>query len=198
MTDEHQANSDTDHWNDLARQLGLDAEPSAHEPPPSPQPHTRRAVHEEPAATESARPASKEDIDAGSVRAQRAGPQPTESGAKEEPPADEAPRRRGGRGRSSRRGSRSREEGEPRQAPADSAEPTPEEKESSKEERKEGRRRGRGRRRRDSEAEETEAPPAQAGAAEEEDDRLEEVDTLSDWSVPSWNELIASLYRPER
>ena len=27
---------------------------------------------------------------------------------------------------------------------------------------------------------------------------LEELDDLSDWNVPSWNELIASLYRPER
>jgi hypothetical protein len=26
----------------------------------------------------------------------------------------------------------------------------------------------------------------------------EEMDTLSDWNVPSWNELIASLYRPDR
>ena len=31
---------------------------------------------------------------------------------------------------------------------------------------------------------------------EEDDD--EEIDKLTDWNVPSWNELIGSLYRPER
>ena len=32
----------------------------------------------------------------------------------------------------------------------------------------------------------------------EEDDSDEEPDNLSDWNVPSWQELIASLYRPDR
>ena len=37
------------------------------------------------------------------------------------------------------------------------------------------------------------------GAAPEEDDNIdEELDTLSNWNVPSWSELIASLYHPER
>jgi hypothetical protein len=30
------------------------------------------------------------------------------------------------------------------------------------------------------------------------DEREEEPDTLSDWNVPSWQELISSLYRPDR
>jgi hypothetical protein len=30
------------------------------------------------------------------------------------------------------------------------------------------------------------------------DPEKEEIDTLSDWNVPSWSEIIASLYRPER
>jgi hypothetical protein len=29
-------------------------------------------------------------------------------------------------------------------------------------------------------------------------DEKDEVDNLTDWNVPSWNELIESLYRPER
>jgi hypothetical protein len=33
---------------------------------------------------------------------------------------------------------------------------------------------------------------------EREDEELEDVDTLSDWNVPSWTELIESLYRPDR
>jgi len=35
-------------------------------------------------------------------------------------------------------------------------------------------------------------------AAEEDDEDDSEADKLADWNVPSWNELIASLYRPER
>jgi hypothetical protein len=33
---------------------------------------------------------------------------------------------------------------------------------------------------------------------DEAEDDVEDVDTLSDWNVPSWTELIGSLYRPER
>jgi hypothetical protein len=50
------------------------------------------------------------------------------------------------------------------------------------------------------------APPEEGTAAAEtpaqgeepETDDEEEIDNLSDWNVPSWNDLIASLYRPER
>jgi hypothetical protein len=31
-----------------------------------------------------------------------------------------------------------------------------------------------------------------------ETDEKDEVDNLTDWNVPSWTELIESLYRPER
>jgi hypothetical protein len=42
-------------------------------------------------------------------------------------------------------------------------------------------------------------PGAEVVAAEgAEDAELEDVRSLSNWNVPSWNELIASLYRPER
>jgi hypothetical protein len=37
--------------------------------------------------------------------------------------------------------------------------------------------------------------PGDTGEAEADN---EEIDTLSDWNVPSWAELIASLYRPDR
>jgi len=37
-----------------------------------------------------------------------------------------------------------------------------------------------------------------AGPERKEEEDLEDVDVLSDWNVPSWAELIASLYRPDR
>jgi hypothetical protein len=66
------------------------------------------------------------------------------------------------------------------------------------------RRRSRGR---NSEREESFRPAVTANAdepgnAEEEEGepvgREEEVDDLSNWNVPTWGELIGSLYRPER
>ena len=41
-----------------------------------------------------------------------------------------------------------------------------------------------------------EEEPREPSPPEEDDD--EEVDKLTDWNVPSWNELISSLYRPDR
>jgi hypothetical protein len=41
-----------------------------------------------------------------------------------------------------------------------------------------------------------ETPPDATAVEPDEDD--EEVENLSNWNVPSWQELIASLYRPER
>ncbi len=40
--------------------------------------------------------------------------------------------------------------------------------------------------------------PAAETRKEEDESDTDDVDTLSDWNVPSWAELIASLYRPER
>jgi hypothetical protein len=40
--------------------------------------------------------------------------------------------------------------------------------------------------------------PAAENRKEEDESDTDDVDTLSDWNVPSWAELIASLYRPER
>jgi hypothetical protein len=96
--------------------------------------------------------------------------------------------RRSGKGRSSRSAS-AEGEGEETQA----------EPEAEKTDR--ARRRGRGRSRQ-SRSRSTEAETAEAvdreGAEEEPDLKDEDLDTLSDWNVPSWAELIASLYRPER
>jgi hypothetical protein len=44
----------------------------------------------------------------------------------------------------------------------------------------------------------TESAPEAGGQQSEADDEIEELGDFSNWNVPSWNELIASLYRPER
>jgi ribonuclease E len=82
----------------------------------------------------------------------------------------------------------------------------PEREESREDRGSRGRNRGRGRRRREEEAEVAEETSAdedevqESGGAVglEEDDDDEEVPNYANWSVPSWRDLIASLYRPER
>ncbi len=79
--------------------------------------------------------------------------------------------------------------------------------EGTAEERKR-RRRGRGRKRRDREespaavadgSESVEEPMVEAASVEDEDaNDGGEVDDLSNWNAPSWNDLIDSLYRPDR
>jgi hypothetical protein len=59
--------------------------------------------------------------------------------------------------------------------------------------------RGRGRQRKSARADETISETktgSETGEREEAGDA--EVDSLSDWNVPSWAELIGSLYRPDR
>jgi hypothetical protein len=66
--------------------------------------------------------------------------------------------------------------------------------------------RGRGRRKKDEPAperevgrtDEEEAPEPADTAPEADDIADEDIGNPSTWNVPSWNELIASLYRPDR
>jgi hypothetical protein len=73
---------------------------------------------------------------------------------------------------------------------------------STLEEGEEDRRRGRGHEKIDEAEAEVEAAdlPAPEAIEQEADDdtEIEELGDFSNWNVPSWNELIASLYRPER
>jgi len=46
--------------------------------------------------------------------------------------------------------------------------------------------------------EKVEEPPAAESASPPAAEEDEDIDDLSSWTVPSWNELIASLYRPDR
>jgi hypothetical protein len=50
----------------------------------------------------------------------------------------------------------------------------------------------------DAESVDLEADLDESAEPEREDEELDDVDTLSDWNVPSWTELIESLYRPDR
>jgi ribonuclease E len=116
---------------------------------------------------------------------------------------DDRPRRGRGRGRG-RRSDRGGEAREPRVEEPAGAVPGGE-AESSEEppegKRRRGRGRGRGRkndgtRERPAPGDEAEAPRAKKEPALAEDE--EENMDMSNWVVPSWNDLIASLYRPER
>jgi hypothetical protein len=203
------------HWQALAEQLGLEPEKPADEPlptrdsPPAPRVEEERP-RAEPEPEDISQPASEEEIGfalrpeaieaAGEAESL---PRPGE----EEPEESSGPERRG---RRHRRGGRSRSGKE--NAPAEAAEPAEGVADASGQEerppaaegkapRGRGRRRGRGGRGEPGKlsgrgeervVEEEESPAEEVPAAEE------EVDDLSDWQAPSWQELIASLYRPDR
>jgi hypothetical protein len=217
--------SSRNHWADLAEQLGLAPEAELEPPSGSLSPPDESAeseaeappiVHEfepehseepgpaepeaEPAPVQQWRPTSPEAEPTSTVTEEASGfegpeqtAQPMETAEAEE----KRPRLGRRRGRRSGRGTSRREE-TPREPAELEAEPGDE---PAGERLETERRRGRGRSRSKSpDAESAEATPSDVaeGVAEEADEKDEELDNLSDWNVPSWNELIASLYRPER
>ncbi len=107
-------------------------------------------------------------------------------------------RRRGGKSRPAAEHAPPREEPEIREEP-ETAEPEPEssetpvtssDDESQKSPRRRGRRRGPRKKDRDESASEVEAPSAPESAADE------DTADFSNWTLPSWQEVIAGLYRP--
>jgi hypothetical protein len=224
MTDPDR-NRQRDHWQAIAEQLGLAPEqealteeatpppaPAAGVKPSPPQPAVK-AVAERPAAKEPA-PARQERVAAAKVEEQpsREPPEPPLAEAREEsvstsqpaePPEEEAaPKHRRRRRPKSARAAKSNAA---EQASA-GAGPLEENPGDEAEERATRRGRGRGRRKKGkpertaatSVAEDEEIVPKAAEPAETEDADLDDLRSLSSWNVPSWNELIASLYRPER
>jgi hypothetical protein len=113
---------------------------------------------------------------------------------------EEEPRRR--RRRRGRRSGQGRKEQEREPAAADVGEEPALEAETEPEAAEDVEREPRGRRRRVDAKVETEDDDDVDDKTEEadtqEDDTPDEMDDLSDWNVPSWQDLIASLYRPER
>jgi hypothetical protein len=208
MSDQAQSNHESNHWDELARQLGLEpgepvATPPAKEAKPvqasRPAEFREKEAREVDSSDEFERESVAEpEVERGEDKApmgEEASPAADQSPV-EEPPAQERARRGrrgGGRGRRTRDAAETQESSG--RSAADEAAPAEESAE-----RKERGRRGRRHGRRGAEAEEPEATPevVEQAASDQGEDDIEEVDTLSDWSVPSWNELIASLYRPER
>jgi hypothetical protein len=196
-------NPESKSWDDLARELGLEEIGSS--PPPR---HQGKADDAEPRPGET--PPADDEITFGSAaepgKPPRTGAETPSASREERVEPALAPRRREKRA-------------EPQAAPPEpeagtfgegidleessSAESTAPAEETSDRSRRRGR--GRGRPRKDRAEKET-AEVQTEGKSEElpdqappEDDlNQEEMDTLSDWNVPSWAELIASLYRPER
>src|SRR5262249_12286334 len=205
---------DQQRWQALFEDLGLPPEPetkrgsATSHSEPQPEPVARKASGEEAASSEAVTekeeasprgrrrrvPLTEErESDVETVVADaESSAEKEEKGATEASEAQEAPRGR----RRRRRG---------KAAPAaEEAEAAPT-SEEAQEPAREGpvdkggrRRRGPGGKKRESEGQ----PRSEAtGEAAERDQAAEEeveVDDMSDWVVPSWNELIASLYRPER
>lgn len=216
------------HWAALAEQLGLPPEPPPPTPAPSPAVpaetasiaetaeapevetgHEATAELEAPGEAPSGsqrqpdeewqEPAQPEGAQTDTARNEEEDKGPvcdTEMTAVEEEPAPAGRRRgrRSGRGRATRKGRAAENE--------QTAQPASEGAETEAEpSRRRGRGRGRGKtaksRRAAPEAGPApEAEPPETAPGPEEKD--EELDNLSDWNVPSWAELIASLYRPER
>jgi hypothetical protein len=203
------------HWDELAEQLGLGPEKpapavrtvaAAPNPPPrhyaekeqvvraevlvdeeTSFPRGKRGEPEAPARAPEETSESLPDLDA-------------ESGSVDE----EAEKSQDSQGRGRRRRRRRSKPDDPRSAD-ESSEAAPAAAATDEDKAPRGRsRRERGRRHPDAEKpparrqevvkDQEEAPPSKTPPAEEDDD----LDDLSNWQAPSWQELIASLYRPER
>ncbi|HEV3444241.1 MAG TPA: hypothetical protein VG099_06330 [Gemmataceae bacterium] len=211
-----------DHWQAIAEQLGLSREGDAASEavsPEQPEPQSRQVYAKPPAqASEPDRAASaavfspsppsqpQEDFKVNLVEKKEPGPERPAQESHVSPPAEESggdepesPSRRRGRRRGrdeegprADRGKRRAEELSFSPAAPARAEPG------------EAPDRGRGRRRRSRSSPEEEPdlasePEVSAAVDESEaDDEIAELGDFSNWNVPPWNELIASLYRPER
>jgi hypothetical protein len=214
-----------EHWQAIAEQLGLAPEPEAGsesrpeqlpvkaeaEKPPEPpapiaKPSQFSAEERPPRRGRRGRPAAAPDSSA------RAEPKPPpieksavkQIGARPSPPAEESPVPRRGRRRPAARASAAAE--------TDAAEPSSgavlsheEKTENQATELRKRRGRGRGRQQRAGGAKPKERTATEEDTSakietpqESEEAELDDVRSLSNWNVPSWNELIASLYRPDR
>jgi ribonuclease E len=204
-----------DHWRRLAAELGLDVGPEPEQPPPATEPEPPEAGFKAPPPREEPEP----------PRSRRRREEPVEEPAVEEPIQHfdvEAP---SGRGRRGRPAPVLDEPGlfEADEAPAAEAEiegsdveaaAVPEVRPEAAEEASEevgeeqgGKRRRRRRPRRKKKGEPgaeadavapAEGAPTESATEPDDDDIDEPAELAANWNVPSWDELIGSLYRPER
>jgi hypothetical protein len=216
-----------EHWRALAELLGLEPEPEPAPPPPA-APVADREEAEYPARGKSEAAAGEPALlpETASPRGRRRrptvpaeetpegaaapGPEATELLVAPEPVETEEPlpagRRRGRRtsraGRSEAPTAVETEEEKTDVAETHAVTPAAAEKMPAES----PRRRGRGPKRQKKaaetadqvESEEAAEPATPQAELEPAESDLDETDALTDWNVPSWQELIASLYRPER
>ena len=213
-----------EHWQAIAEQLGLarEGEPSPEEPEEAVEPYKTEPYARAPAdVTEADLSAAETRFAAAEVEA---GPETLEEDQRDEEEAapqtpvltspldaeseemadDKRERPSRSRGRRGQRGrsepsSTAVEEEQKEEDVASLTEDAAPERSGAELERRRGRR-GRGRPSRETTDQSSESESAQetGGQESEADDEIEELGDFSNWNVPSWNELIASLYRPER
>jgi hypothetical protein len=178
---EPEKNSQRDHWQAIAEQLGLSSEPEASERPRE-EPFVKAPAAPAPIEKAFARQEDREpeapdrefdpepQAESPALRDEEL---PSEDG---DSPKDDRPRR--GRRRRGQKNGPAADEGEGR-AP----------------------RRGRGRKPQPEEESgptDDELPTEEKAPSESPDDDDDEIPRMSEWNVPSWNDLIASLYHPDR
>jgi hypothetical protein len=216
-------NRQREHWQAIAEQLGLapEDEPGAEQPrAEQPRPVTPAITKVESPPAEAASETVDEDVwesvpeplaapvpEVEQERAVASAEQPSAGDLEEEPhtaePSELEDAERGERHRRRRRSksgrpARSRSADLPEGDPGTAEEAPGEEHERST-------RRGRGRRKPGKSTQRTTrpavdeaAPPPSEESTETDDADAEDLGSLTNWNVPSWNELIASLYRPDR
>jgi hypothetical protein len=203
--------NDQSHWQQLAKQLGLPPEPAeqTYAPPSPPVRQEAKPFREETPLPEPVPASASEDITEDAV-APRIEEMPAD--AESAPPAEEKRRPARGRRRGRRGGRRTEDIALPaaeHEAPGESERPERAAVEAGEEESPpdRSRRRGRGRPRRKKETadvvESTDALDADTVPSDrppEPDDESgdDAGEDMSGWTIPSWQELIDSLYRPDR
>jgi hypothetical protein len=221
MTDEEYRQQVQQRWKESMALLGLDDAGPAPEPPKAepvktqPTPAAPLPVQEDAADVhaEADWPAARHEAEPVEPEAFQAEPAPTEpvdefeltnepgEAPRPEPESSEDQQGRRRRGRRGRRGGRDESTPGPTDGPDTSEGRGPARDSSEEDSRQRGRGRGRGRPRpvKPAEVEDTELDePVTDEPAADRDFGDDEPTDFSEWNVPSWQELIASLYRPER
>jgi len=204
MTDNQEQISQ--HWQELAEQLGLEvpaaaspASSASKEEPASPAPASSKSEIGEESVEDRGWKMQDREVEAKAGSMDESSP---ESGPNMEPMTEPPPdirEERRGRPRGRREGGSDRGErsSRPRRGPAPrrrEAEPISDETRGDRFEEPESQEPGEF----PEEVEPAILHDSSVMEREKEDDDVDDVDTLSDWNVPSWTELIESLYRPER
>jgi hypothetical protein len=205
-----------EHWRELAELLGLN--PDAPQDSEKPKPHLEAAARVPPEVHAPARsepvpavrgeplkddfegeprsvspPEEPEQVQSARERENIA--PPAQERDEWRPPARDEERPRRGKGRRGGRGGSERKEFSSGGAEGDTE---ARDRQSADDDEDQGASDPRGRERSPEPLEEEPMEEVESPSVTVADDEIDEEDTLSDWNVPSWNELIASLYRPER